>query len=271
MVDIKENEFIKLAGFVKSHYGVNLFDKKLLIQGRLQTILTQRNLNNFSEYYNYLIADKTGKVAEELLNKVTTNYTFFMRESQHFEFFKNTVLPYLVNNNKAKDNMRVWSAGCSSGEEAYTLAMIISDYLGMNKRNWDTKILATDISASVLNIANEGIYENTEVKNMPDAWRKLYFKKYDENRSQVIDSLKTEVIFRRFNLMNEEFPFKKKFHVIFCRNVMIYFDNKTKEKLINKFYDWTETGGYLFIGHSESISFSNNGYKYVMPSVYRKE
>ncbi|MFA9399394.1 MAG: protein-glutamate O-methyltransferase CheR [Clostridiaceae bacterium] len=271
MIDIKEDEFIKLASFVKSSYGVNLFEKKLLIQGRLQKILTQRNFNSFSEYYNYLIKDKTGKAAGELLNKVTTNYTFFMREPQHFEFFKNTVLPYLIKSDKVNNNMRIWSAGCSSGEEAYTLAMIISDYLGMNKVSWDTKILATDISADVLNIATQGIYDNEKIQNISNSWKRLYFKKYNKDRSSIMDSIKKEVIFRRFNLMNEAFPFKKKFHVIFCRNVMIYFDNKTKEKLINKFYDWTEPGGYLFIGHSESISFSNNKYKYIMPSVYRKE
>lgn len=271
MVDIKETEFIKLATFIKSYYGVNLFEKKLLIQGRLQTILTQRNFNNFSEYYNYVTEDKTGKAATELLNKVTTNYTFFMREPHHFELFKNCVLPYLVKKCKIEKNMRIWSAGCSSGEEAYTLAMLISDYFGMNKGNWDTTILATDISSGVLKTAEEGIYDNTEIKNIPDIWKKIYFKKYDNTRSKVRDSIKSEVVFRRFNLMNVKFPFKRKFHVIFCRNVMIYFDDKTKETLINKFYDWTEEGGYLFIGHSESISFSNNGYKYIMPSVYRKE
>lgn len=270
MVDIKENEFIKFASFVKSYYGVNLFEKKLLIQGRLQTILTQRNFKNFSEYYNYMIEDKTGKAIGELLNKVTTNYTFFMREPQHFDFFKNQVLPYLVKKYNAEKNLRIWSAGCSSGEEAYTLAMVIADYFGMNKENWDTRILATDISSTVLKKAIEGIYEDTEIENIRDTWRKIYFKKYDNIRSEIRDSLKSEVIFRKFNLMNDNFPFKRKFHVIFCRNVMIYFDDKTKEKLINKFYDWTEEGGYLFIGHSESISFGNNGYKYIMPSVYRK-
>lgn len=271
MVDIKEKEFIELASFVKSHYGVDLFEKKLLIQGRLQTILTERNFNNFSQYYNYVIGDKTGKAITQLLNKVTTNYTFFMREPQHFNFFKNTILPNLVKDYKTSYNMRIWSAGCSSGEEAYTLAMIISDFFGINKGNWDTKILATDISQAVLNTAIDGIYSNIQLEHIKDEWKKKYFKKYDDTKVELVDSIKKEIIFRRFNLMNDNFPFKNKFHVIFCRNVMIYFDSKTKEKLVNKFYDWTEDGGYLFIGHSESISFSNNGYKYILPSVYRKE
>jgi chemotaxis protein methyltransferase CheR len=270
MIDIKENEFIELADFVKFNYGVNLFEKKLLIQGRLQTVLTQRNFNDFSEYYNYIKEDKTGKAAAELLNKITTNYTFFMREPQHFQFFNNVVLPYLKNSNKNSNNLRIWSAGCSSGEEAYTLAMIISDYFGKNKGIWDTKILATDISGAVLSTAARGIYENTELENIPDMWKNKYFNR-NNNNSEINDTIKKEVIFRKFNLMNNYFPFKNKFHVIFCRNVMIYFDSKTKEKLINKFYDWTEDGGYLFIGHSESISFGNNSYRYILPSVYRKE
>lgn len=271
MVEIKENELIKLASFIKLNYGVNLFEKKLLIQGRLQTILAQRNFKNFSEYYIYVTEDKTGKAVGELLNRVTTNYTFFMREPEHFNFLKNSVLPYLDNKYEAEKNLRIWSAGCSSGEEAYTIAMLISDYFGVNKGNWDTKILATDISSEVLNTAMEGIYNNAGIENISDIWKKKYFKNYDKTRSEVIESTKNEVIFRKFNLMNDDFPFKRKFHVIFCRNVMIYFDNKTKEKLINKFYNCTEDGGYLFIGHSESISFSNTGYKYIIPSVYRKE
>lgn len=271
MIDIKENELEKLAAFVKLYYGVNLFEKKLLIQGRLQSILTQRNFNNFSEYYNYVTQDKTGKAVSELLNKVTTNYTFFMREPEHFEYFKNRVLPYLLKKYESEKSLRIWSAGCSSGEEAYTLAMLINDYFGMNKGNWDTKILATDISTEVLSTAVEGVYSNSGIENIPDMWKKIYFKYYDKTKSEVKENIKNEVIFRKFNLMNADFPFKRKFHVIFCRNVMIYFDSKTKENLINKFYNWMEMGGYLFIGHSESISFSNNGFKYIMPSVYRKE
>lgn len=194
-----------------------------------------------------------------------------MREPQHFEYFKNIILPNFIGRNVAKNNLRVWSAGCSTGEEAYCLAMLISDYFGMNKQNWDTKILATDISMEVLETAMKGIYNNQDIESIPELWKKLYFKKYNTLSNEIIDKIKNEVIFRCFNLMNNEFPFKRKFHIIFCRNVMIYFDNETKEKLIKKFYDWTEPGGYLFIGHSESISMCKTGYKYIMPSVYRKE
>ncbi|MEL7647160.1 MAG: protein-glutamate O-methyltransferase CheR [Sedimentibacter sp.] len=270
MIDIKDDELKKLADFIKKKYGVNLFEKRLLIQGRLQKVLAQRNLKSFSEYYDFVAKDVTGRAETELLNKVTTNYTFFMREPEHFAFFKNIVLPYLVGEYGDEKSLRIWSAGCASGEEAYTLDMVISDYFGLNKGEWDTKILATDISSEAINLAMGGIYSSSDIENVPTAWKNRYFETYDKTRSQVKQNIRSDVIFRKFNLMNTQFPFKRKFHVIFCRNVMIYFDSKTKEKLIKKFYDWTVDGGYLFIGHSESVGFGGIGYKTVMPSVYRK-
>jgi chemotaxis protein methyltransferase CheR len=210
-------------------------------------------------------------MASELVNKLTTNHTFFAREVQHFDFFKNKTLPDLVKQCEKNRDLRIWSAGCSSGEEPYTLAMLIADYFGENRAMWDTKVLATDISTKVLNIAKAGIYQNEQLDSLPENWRRNYFKKLDKEKSSVADNIKSEVVFRIFNLMNEAFPFKKKFHVIFCRNVMIYFDSNTKTELVNKFYENTEHGGYLFIGHSESINREESRYKYVMPAVYRKE
>ncbi|MHB8064854.1 MAG: CheR family methyltransferase, partial [Ruminiclostridium sp.] len=171
----------------------------------------------------------------------------------------------------SRKDIGIWSAGCSSGEEPYTLAMIIDEFFGIESRNWDTKILATDISSKVLDMAIHGIYENDRIASLPPQWKMNYFKKLDDDKFILIDKIRNEIIFRKFNLMDKIFPFKKKFHVIFCRNVMIYFDNKTKMELIEKFYNLTEPGGYLFIGHSESLGQDNINYKYVIPSVYRKE
>lgn len=271
MIDISDKEFIQLVRYVKSNYGINLIHKRTLVAGRMQNYLSQKGIKNFTEYYKLLISDSSGNMVSELVNKLTTNHTYFAREVQHFEFFKNKALPDLVRQCEKSKDLRIWSAGCSSGEEPYTLAMIIADYFGANKGLWDTKILATDISTKVLNAAKAGIYQNEQLESLPVIWRQSYFKKLDKEKSVVIDSIKNEVIFRIFNLMNEAFPFKKKFHVIFCRNVMIYFDSRTKADLINKFYENTEQGGYLFIGHSESINRAESKYKYIMPAVYRKE
>jgi chemotaxis protein methyltransferase CheR len=271
MLVITEKEFYQLADYIKANYGIYLKEEKqTLLMSRLQNVLAENDFNSFSEYYDYLISDKTGDAKDTFINKVTTNHTFFLREVDHFNFFKNKVIPGLANAIRNKD-LGIWSAGCSSGEEPYTLAMIVDEYFGEEKKWWDTKILATDISSKALTTAIEGIYENDKIAALPAYWKLNYFKKLDADKSVLIDRIRNEVIYRRFNLMEETFPFKRKFHVIFCRNVMIYFDNKTKINLINKFYELTEPGGYLFIGHSESLNRDETRYKYIMPAVYRKE
>lgn len=270
MITINEQEFYQFVEFVNANYGINLSEKKILIESRLQPVLAENDLKSFSEYYKYIINDKTGEVVSNLINKLTTNHTFFMREKEHFNYFRSTVLPYLTTKAENKD-LRIWSAGCSSGEEPYTLAMIIDEYFGKQKMFWDTKILATDISGSVLDKAVEGIYPDENLKGISEAWKNEYFKQIGDGKYQINDRIRNEVIFRRFNLKNQEFPFSKKFHVIFCRNVLIYFDNRNKRELIERFYNFTENGGFLFIGHSESISSDGTKYKYIMPATYRKE
>lgn len=271
LITITDEEFEKLAKFIKSNYGINLKEeKKSLVMGRLRKVLYQKNMSSFSEYLDYVLSDKTGEAVSDMVNRITTNHTYFMRESKHFEFFKEEVLPYLKKKVSDKD-LRIWSAGCSTGEEPYTLAMIIDEFFGKEKLFWNTQILATDISSKVLDVAKKGVYNNDSIAKMPSEKRLKYFKKISDEKSEVVDQIKKEVIFARLNLMNETFPFKKKFHTIFCRNVMIYFDSKTKMDLVNRFYEITEPGGYLFIGHSESLIRSQTKYKYIMPAVYRKE
>lgn len=268
---ITQKEFKQLADYIKTNYGIRLKEeKKTLVMGRLYNVLVNNNFNNFSDYYDYIISDKTGDAVNTLINKITTNHTFFMREADHFYYFRDKVLPYLKKIEKDRD-LRIWSAGCSTGEEPYTLAMIIDELFGKEKMWWDTKILATDISSKVLNTAKKGIYRNDDIATLPPSWKLNYFNKYDREHSIVTDKIRNEVIYRKFNLMDTVFPFKRKFHVIFCRNVMIYFDSKTKKDLVNKFYNMMEYGGYLFIGHSESLNREETKYRYIMPAVYRKE
>lgn len=268
---ITDKEFIQLAQYIKNNYGIHLKEeKKTLVTGRLNNVLLESHCKSFTEYFNFLQADKTGEAVTKLISKITTNHTFFMREADHFEYFKGKILPYLEKTVRDKD-LRIWSAGCSSGEEPVTLAMIINDYFGKEKSLWDTKILATDISDKILEKANAAQYSNEQLTSLPINWRTNYFKKDNGDNSVLIKGIRNEIIYRKFNLMDSIFPFKKKFHVIFCRNVMIYFDNKTKTDLVNKFYEFTEPGGYLFIGHSESLNREQTRYKYVLPAVYRKE
>jgi chemotaxis protein methyltransferase CheR len=271
MISITHKEFKQLSDFIKANYGINLKEEKIaLLTGRLHNVIEQGGFDSFGSYYDYIINDSSGEAVITLINKITTNHTFFMREADHFYFFRDHVLPYLADTVKEKD-LRIWCAACSSGEESYTLAMIIDEYFGKDKLFWDTKILATDISEKVLTIAKAGIYSNERVSPLPAQWKMNYFRKQNSDNVTVVDKIKNEVIYRKFNLMDHVFPFKKKFHVIFCRNAMIYFDNNTKTELVNKFYESLEHGGYLFIGHSESLNRETTKFSYVRPSVYRKE
>ena len=270
MIGITENEFVLLAEYIKSNYGIQMKqEKQSLLSGRLQQVLSSRGYNNFTDYFHYLKSDRTGEAMSTLINKISTNHTFFMREPSHFDFFRDHALPHFTQTIRDGD-LRVWSAGCSSGEEPYTLAMIIDDYLGSKKSHWNAKLLATDISGQALEAAIAGIYEAERLERLPKQWKLNYFKAYDASHYSLTPSIKQEVIFRKFNLMDPVFPFKRKFHCIFCRNVMIYFDAATRETLIQKFYEALEPGGYLFIGHSESIVRDTSSFQYVMPAVYRK-
>ncbi len=269
MQNLSDDEFIKLSNFTRLNYGIDLSQKRAMVDSRLHSLLNSRGFKSFPQYFQCLANDQTGQESSALVDNLTTNYTFFMREPAHFHFFRDTILPYLVSTVKNKD-LRIWSAACSSGEEAYTLAMILKDYFAKEEFGWDNKILATDISLQVLEIALQATYTEEQIKDLPGTWKMNYFESVPKGK-RLVKSIRDEIIFRKFNLMENHFPFKQKFHVIFCRNVMIYFDNEVKRKLINRLYDSTAAGGYLIIGHSESINRQESKYQYVMPAVYRKE
>jgi Methylase of chemotaxis methyl-accepting proteins len=270
MIGISDKEFERLAAYVKKSFGLQLSKKKkMLVLGRLGRVLQSLNFRSFNEYLDYVTGDRSGQAAVTLINRLTTNHTFFMRESDHFDYFRNRVLPEIMPRLRDRD-LRVWSAGCSTGEEPYTLAMLIDEYLGNARPGWDTTLLATDISERVLREAVRGVYPAESVELLPKRWRLSYFVPCAEGQYAVAGRIRNEVVFRRFNLM-DRFPFRKGFHVIFCRNVMIYFDENTRMQLIRKFYDSLVPGGYLFIGHSETISRFELPFRYVKPSIYRKE
>lgn len=269
-MDISNEEFKLITDFIKDHSGIHLKDeKKTLLVGRLGSIVREHNLTSFMAYYQLLKNDQEGKELSRLIDKITTNHTYFMRESEHFNYLTQEVLPYMKMAIKNKD-LRVWCAASSTGEEPYTLAILLSEFFKNDAFLWDKKLLATDLSLSVLEEAKKGIYTKEKLSALPKIWLLNYFDKKNEFQFQVKHSLKKEVIYRRFNLLEPQFPFKKKFHIIFCRNVMIYFDNETKEELVNKLYDVLEPGGYLFIGHSESLNREKTKFKYIKPAVYRK-
>jgi len=260
---------MKLVAYMRDHYGIRLEKKLSLIEDRLRVVLKQKGFATIADYFNYVIGDETGEEAKVLVTRLTTNYTYFMREEVHYKFLTETILPSLTKTLKDRD-LRIWSAGCSSGEEPYTTAMTLDDYFGTDKKNWDTKILATDISPQVLAMAAEAVYPADRLKNLNPAWVERYFVKTGTDHYMVNDKIRAEVIFRSFNLMNVALPFKKKFHVIFCRNVMIYFDKATSEALVGRFCGALEVGGHLFIGLSESLNSTDPRFRRVKPSIYEK-
>lgn len=269
MLEIKDAEFRTLTRYIQQNYGINLTRKRTLIEGRLSNIILEKGYHSFGEYIDYALNDPTGQEIVVLINRLTTNHTYFMREASHFDYFRDQVVPFVAADSADRD-FRIWSAGCSTGEEPYTLEMILHESFSGGGPAWDTQILATDISERALAIARKGEYAANAVSGIPPMWKMNYFEKTDADTVRVRDTIRRDVVFRRFNLMEEQFPFRRKFHVIFCRNVMIYFDLPTKEALVRKFYQSLVDGGYLFIGHSESIDREASGFRYIMPAVYRK-
>ena len=250
--------------------GIDMSKKKEIMTGRLENYVVVHGYASYDAFMNALETDPTGHMEKRLIGMLTTNHTFFMREFEHMEYLSRVVLPELSKKEAKTKDLGIWCAAASSGEEPYMLAMLIKDYFGLDHANWDTTILATDVSAEILEQATRGIYTADAIAPMPAQWKRRYFKACPDGlHYQVTDEIKKEILFRRFNLMSP-FLFKHKFHIVFLRNVMIYFDNKTKQELIRKVYQCMEPGGYLFIGRTETIDRSVAPFQMIQPSIFRK-
>lgn len=267
---LTEDEFQRIAVFMKQRYGIDLSQKKVIVNGRLENYIRRGNWKNCTEFMDAVENDKTGTQERMLVNFLTTNHTYFMREFEHFDFFKGVVLPWLKHKEAGRKDLRIWCGAASTGEEPYMIAMVLADFFGLEREQWDTKVLATDVSTKVLQQAMAGVYNADQLKNIPEQWKRHFFvKEAGGARFRVKEELKKEVIFRQFNLMNP-FPFKKRMHTVFMRNVMIYFDDPTKRELVQKIYDWLEPGGYLFIGTTETLDRSSTPFEIIQPSIFRK-
>lgn len=272
-LEITEAEFQRLVKYMYDSFGINLSAKKVLVQGRLGNMLNERGFKSYNEYLDTVLSDSTGAEVTTILNKLTTNHTFFMREPEHYTFLKDTILPYMVKTCEKDHILRIWSAACSSGEECYTTAMLIDQYFGAEKAKWDTRILATDISQNVIGKAKAGIYSEEGMKGLSNDWKTRYFNNLGNGKYEICQGIKDEVIFKTFNLMDpmpDKYK-KKPFDLIFCRNVMIYFDQPTKQALVNRFYDVVKPGGYFYIGHAESVSRQETKFDYIQPAIYRRK
>lgn len=265
---LTDGEFQRIVTYVKQHYGIDLSQKRVLVGGRMENYLARNGYANYNEFMAKVEKNPHGSEATDMVNILTTNHTYFMRESEHFDFMKNVALPWAKSKTMGTKDLRVWCGASSTGEEPYTLAMIIQDFFGMD-HSWDTRLLATDISLKVLDYASKGVYLKDDIEPLPVNWKRHYFKQISQDEFRVKDELKKQVIFKQFNLM-DPIKFKKKFHIVFLRNVMIYFQDDIKYPLIERIYDHMEPGGYLFIGLTERLDRQLVKFNYVQPSIYRK-
>lgn len=274
-VELSEKEFNQFRVLVYDKCGINLGEgKKDLVRARLSKRLRKLNLNSFKEYYKMVTEDSTGQELVCLMDAISTNLTSFFREKKHFDFMMDKILPEFsrMGNGTGKSGFKVWSAGCSSGEEPYSISISLNEF-AEKAPGFQYSILATDISTRVLDKAASGVYEMDRVRNLNPALRNKCFLKGNnsmEGMVKIKPSIRQPITFRRLNLM-DSFPFKENFDLIFCRNVMIYFDKKTQEQLVKKYHGSLKPGGYLFIGHSESLMGISHSFHYVQPTIYLKK
>jgi chemotaxis protein methyltransferase CheR len=260
--ELKEADFKKIADILYNFAGIYITEsKKELVRTRIAKRMGEINISSFEDYLK--LVDEDNKERYMMIDILTTNKTDFFREMEHFKFMRENIFP-----NYHNKKLTIWSAGCSYGKEPYSIAVEINEYFNgeTNKR-----ILATDISKRMIDAAKLGIYDEEDAKEMGEYFHK-YFDIYNKSKNlyKVKDVLKNYVSFAVLNLM-DSWSMKGLFAIIFCRNVMIYFERATQEKLINRFYDIISCGGYLFVGHSESLNSLNHNYKYIKPAIYRKE
>jgi chemotaxis protein methyltransferase CheR len=257
-------DFEQIRQLAHGAFGLDLKPgKEELVSARLRRVLRKGGFRSFQDYYRHVVADRTGVALAALIDALATNHTAFLREPDHFRFLREEVLPSLA----TRETLEVWSAACSTGEEVWTLAMVLNEALPSRR----ISIAASDISNQALHSAQAAEYPADRCQAMPAAWLSRYFvpgsglvKTY-----RVAPRVRAQVNFRRINLV-EPFSWPRPFPVVFCRNVMIYFDRQTQEQVVGRLAAWIEPGGYLFVGHAESLTRISHALDYVRPAVYRK-
>ncbi len=273
--ELSDSQFQHLSEFIHTNVGIKMpAEKRLMVQSRLANRLKVLGMNNFDDYLKFTFSN-TAQGSEEIalmINAITTNLTVFFRENSHFEYLSDVVLPELAQQNLKK--VELWSAGCSSGQEPYTLSIVMQEFIRENQNSInDYSILATDISSKVLDKAIDAVYPMNEVENLSYDIKKRYFlkSKNQENPTvRVKPETRQKVNFARLNFMDSSYPKTTQKNVIFCRNVLIYFDKKTQESVVRKLLEHLAPGGYLFLGHSETIFGMDLPLKTVGPTIFKK-
>lgn len=271
---LSNDDFKRLSTFIFKEYGIKMPDvKRTMLQSRLHKRLRELNMTNYKDYVDFVFS-KEGQDNEviHMIDVVSTNKTDFFREPVHFDFLHSNVLPEMLRSDRPNRIVKIWSAGCSSGEEPYTIAMSVSDYLAEHP-GFDFSILATDISTRILKAAVEAIYKENRVEMLPIQIKKKYLLKSKDRVNstvRIIPELRRRVSFQRLNFMDNNYNVPDNMDIIFCRNVLIYFDRETQERVINKLCSKLKPDGYFFLGHSESITNFEVPLKQLKPTIFRK-
>jgi chemotaxis protein methyltransferase CheR len=272
---MRDSDYKFIRELVYSHSRINLGpDKKELVLARLGKRLRATNITSISDYCRFLQEKQSGDELSHLIDAISTNHTFFFREPQHFEFLRKTVIPEMEARRRKETwpSFSVWSAASSSGEEPYSIAIALLEQFG-ERGTWPWRIEATDISHKILQRARVGVYREEALGKMSASSVRAHFQKGfgpQEGNFRVKPHVQEHVTFRQLNLLEGQFPFNEPFQLIFCRNVMIYFDRPTQEELVAKLARQLVPGGYLFVGHSESLSGVSHGLETVKPAIYRR-
>ncbi len=267
--DFSDKDFQRVQKIVYDFAGIDLNDsKKNLVYNRLSKRIRFLDMQSFSDYLNY-VESKGEEEFVHLINAITTNLTFFFRENHHFEYLANTVIPHLLEKNAASRKIRIWSAGCSTGEEPYSIATVLKETV---PAGWDAKVIATDLDTNVVNTGRQGVYPLDRLKGVSEERKKRWFFKgtgSQEGFAKVKPELQNIIEFGQLNLM-DTWPFNGGIDAIFCRNVVIYFDKPTQSKLFNRYADLLPDGGHLFIGHSESLYKVCDRFELLGQTIYKK-
>lgn len=277
IIEISDREYQALSKLLTGRYGIKLPDqKRVMFQSRLQSRLRELQIDSFKTYCDYILEpENTEPELEKMISFVSTNKTEFFREDQHFKFLEEVVLPAIAKQMKPYEEqvLNCWSAGCSRGQEAFSMAMIIDFFCQQYAPNLDYFIHGTDVSEKVLNIAQRGVYPFLESERIPQHFLKEYIlksKDHSNPRIKINKALRSKIQFQYGNLMDEDYAFKTEFQIIFIRNTLIYFDTETQTAILKKILSYLVLGGYLFIGHSESLINRDLPIQIIAPSIYQK-
>lgn len=268
-----DDDFTRLSSFIHGELGIKMpYPKKVMLQCRLQKRVRELKMSSFRDYLEYVFS-REGREEElvRMIDLVTTNKTDFFRESSHFDYLKDVVLPELCTTQQ-KRSLRIWSAACSSGEEPYSIAIILKEYFA-GRAETDFGILGTDVSTRILQKAALAVYDADRISGIPDSIKRKYFMRNKNpgiRTVRLIPEIRSTVTFQRMNLMDEQYGINNYFDIVFCRNVLIYFDRETQQNVICKLASRLKTGGYFFLGHSESIASMRVPLKQIKPTIFMK-